>query len=125
MSSLYIQGGDVPVIMGVISMTLHLQKVYFGKKQTNSAIYLPFTIHSNKGKAGEHALVDSGTTGNFIDHRTVKRLGLGTKKLEVLHTVQNINGTLNGTITRSCKLLVSQGGKQVRTHFYITDLRGD
>jgi len=113
--------------MGVISMTLHLQKVYFGKKQTNSAIYLPFTIHSNKGKAGEHALVDSGTTGNFIDHRTVKRLGLGTKKLEVLHTVQNIDGTLNraGTITWSCELLVSQGGKQVRTHFYITDLRGD
>ena len=48
------------------------------------------------------ALVDSGATGNFIDYSTVKRLGLGTKKLNQVRTVANIDGTLNraGTITR-------------------------
>jgi len=100
--------------------------MYFGHGQKNS-INIPFTLHSNKGKAEETALVDSGATGNFIDYSTVKRLGLGTKKLDQMHTVTNIDGTLNraGTITRSCELLVSQGGKQKRTTFFVTSIRRD
>jgi len=98
--------------------------VYFGQ---NKSIEIPFTIHSNKGKAEEKALVDSGATGNFIDYSTVKRLGLGTKKLDVLRTVANIDGTLNrsGTISRSCELLISQGGKQERTTFFVTSIGRD
>jgi len=57
----------------------------------------------------------------------VKRLGLGTKKLDYARTVANIDGTLNraGTITRSCELLVSQGGKQKWTTFFVTSIGCD
>jgi len=57
----------------------------------------------------------------------VKRLGLGSKKLDQLRTVKNIDGTLNvaGNITHACDLLVSQGRKQVRTRFFVTNLGGD
>jgi len=57
----------------------------------------------------------------------VKRLGLGSKKLDTMRTVKNIDGTLNvaGNITHACDLLVSQGRKQVRTRFFITNLGGD
>jgi len=95
--------------------------VYFGQQKS---IEILFTIHSNKGKAEEKALVDSGATGNFIDYSMVKRLSLGTKKLDKQRTVANIDGTLNrsGTITWYCKLLVSQGGKQKRENFFITSI---
>jgi len=42
---------------------------------------MPFDLYSAKGKKEERALVDSGTTANFIDYKMVKRLGLGSKKL--------------------------------------------
>ena len=57
----------------------------------------------------------------------VKRLGLGSKKLEQVRTVKNIDGTLNvaGHITHACNLLVSHGRKQERTRFFVTNLGGD
>jgi len=84
-------------------------------------------LYSAKGRREERALVDSGATTNFVDYKTVKRLGLGSKKLDQLRTVKNIDGTLNvaGNITHACNLLVSQGRKQVRTRFFVTNLGGD
>ena len=45
--------------------------------------------------AEETALLDSGATENFIDHATVVRLCLGTKKLEKPQQVFNVDGTYN------------------------------
>jgi len=88
---------------------------------------LPFDLYSVKGKKEERTLVDSGATANFINYKTVKRLRLGSKKLEQVRTVKNIDGTLNvaGNITHACDLLVSHGRKQERTRFFVTNLGGD
>jgi len=45
--------------------------------------------------AEEIPLVDSGITENFIDQETIKKLKLGTKKLETPVGLRNIDGTFN------------------------------
>jgi len=72
-------------------------------------------------------LLDSGATENFIDHATVARLRLGTKKLNFQRPVYNVNGTMNrhGTITHACDLMVKQGNKKVRQRFYVSNLGKD
>ncbi len=77
--------------------------------------------------AEEIALVDSGATENFIDWETIKKLKLGTKKLETLVGLQNIKGTFNKSrqITHYLNLLVSCGTKKNSKCFYITDLSSD
>src|SRR4029077_19546134 len=76
-----------------------------------------------RGKAEELALLDTGATENFLDHTTVTRLRLGTKRMPVPRIIYNVDGTLNrsGTITQYCDLLVSQGDKKVRQRFYVTN----
>jgi len=75
----------------------------------------------------ETALLDSGATENFINHATVTRLRLGTKKLNFQRPVYNIDGTMNkhGTITHACDLMVKQGNKKVRQCFYVSNLGKD
>jgi len=75
----------------------------------------------------ESALLNLGATENFIDHATVARLRLGTKKLNLQRPVYNVNGTMNrhGTITHACDLMVKQGNKKVWQHFYISNLGKD
>src|SRR5712671_5462747 len=110
--------------LAAIVRTLRLRKMYISRF---TLVMMPFDLYSQKGKKEEHALVDSGATANFIDYKMVKRLGLGSKKLDQIRTVKNINGTLNvaGHITHACDLLVSQGRKQERTRFFVTNLGGD
>src|SRR5712671_1613050 len=110
--------------LAAIVRTLKLRKMYISR--FNSVI-MPFDLYSAKGRKEERALVDSGATTNFVDYKTVKRLGLGSKKLEQVRTVKNIDRTLNvtGNITHACDLLVSHGRKQERTRFFVTNLGGD
>src|SRR5712672_1848800 len=110
--------------LAAIVRTLRLRKLYISRF---TSVMMPFDLYSQKGRQEERALVDSGATANFIDYKTVKRLGLGSKKLDQMRTVKNIDGTLNvaGNITHACNLLVSQGRKQERTRFFVTNLGGD
>src|SRR5712671_147488 len=103
---------------------LRLWKMYISRY---NSVTMPFDLYNFQGKVEERALVDSGVTANFIDYKTVARLRLGTQKLNAIHTVKNIDGTLNraGNITHACDLLVSQGRKQERTRFFVTNLGGD
>ena len=89
-----------------------------------NAIEIPFSLSHYRGTAEEIALLDSGATENFIDHATVIRLRLGTKKLEKPQQVFNVDGTCNrhGTITHTCDLLVHKGGKKERQRFFVTSL---
>jgi len=75
----------------------------------------------------ESALLDSGATENFINHATVARLWLGTKKLNFQRPVFNVDGTMNrhGTITHACDLMVKQGNKKVWQRFYVSNLGKD
>jgi len=88
---------------------------------------LPIEVRSFKGTAEEKALVDSGAMENFIDHETVKRLQLGTKKLDKPIPVCNIDGTNNsaGHITHYLELLITRGTKKVPSRFYVTNLGSD
>src|SRR5712672_2591011 len=110
--------------LAAIVRTLKMRKMYISR--FNSLI-MPFDLYSAKGKKEEHALVNSSATANFVDYKTVKRLGLGSKKLEQVRTIKNIDGTLNvaGNITHACDLLISHGRKQERTRFFVTNLGGD
>jgi len=110
--------------LAAVARTFKLRKLYISR--FNSLI-MPFDFNSTRGRQEERALVDSGATANFIDQKTVKRLRLKTLKLEQTHSVRNIDGTFNqaGLITRACDLLISQGGRQERTRFYVTNLGGD
>src|SRR5712672_3955857 len=110
--------------LAAVVRTLRMRKMYISR--FNSVI-MPFDLYSAKGKKEECALVNSSATANFVDYKTVKRLGLGSKKLEQVRTVKNIDRTLNiaGNITHTCDLLVSHGRKQERTRFFVTNLGGD
>jgi len=80
-----------------------------------------------KGTAEEIALVDSGATENFIDQETIKKLKLGTKKLETPVGLRNIDGTFNKPrqITHYLDLLISHETKKNSECFYVTDLGTD
>jgi len=78
-------------------------------------VNVQFPLLHYRGQSEENALLDSGATENFIDSETVKRLRLGTKKLNYQRPVFNVDGTENksGIITHTCDLLVKQENKKV------------
>ncbi len=95
--------------------------------RSDNRLEIPITLSSFKGMAEEIALVDSGATENFINQDTIKKLKLGTKKLETPVGLRSINGTFNklGQITHYLNLLVSCGNKKSTKRFYVTDLGSD
>jgi len=93
----------------------------------SNSIQVKIFLSHYQGKAEEIRLLNTGATENFIDHTTVTRLRLGTKKLPFKRAVYNVDGTLNchGTINRACDLLVTRGNKKARQRFYVTNLGHD
>ena len=67
------------------------------------------------------ALLDCGTTHNFIDPHAVKTLGIGTKELHTPLTVNNVDGT----ITHFCNLWARQGSRTEKLGFYVANLGRD
>ena len=68
--------------------------------------------------------MDSGATDNFIHPRLIKRLALGTQRLERSRKIWNIDGTNKkaGRITEYMDLSVQTGKKQNKMRFLVTDL---
>ena len=68
--------------------------------------------------------MDSGATDNFIHPQLIRRLALGTQKLEHSRKIWNIDGTNNkaGQITEYMDLSIQTGKKQDKMRFLITDL---
>jgi hypothetical protein len=77
------------------------------------ALQIPFDFITYQQTAEEVALIDSSTTENFIDYRTVARLWLGTQKLPKPRKVLNVDRTQNkaGLIEHCIHLFVKQGNK--------------
>ena len=75
-------------------------------------------------RADKQILVDSGATDNFIHPRLIRRLVLGTQKLERARKICNISGTNDkaGRITDYVDLSVQTGKKQNKMRFLVTDL---
>jgi len=63
--------------------------------RSDNRLEIPITLSSFKDMVEEIELVDSGATENFIDQDTIKKLKLGTKKLETPVGLRNIDGTFN------------------------------
>jgi len=69
-------------------------------------------------------LLDSGTTGMFIDKRTAAKHGLRLQKLERPIMVRNVNGTNNsgGAITHQVKVNVYNKGHVERMRMDVCNL---
>jgi len=107
---------------------MNIQGAILGQYMTvKNFVRIQFPLLHYRGQAEEGALLDSGATENFIDADTVKRLWLGTTKLNLQRPVYNVDGTENkhGTITHACDLLVKQGNKKERLQFYVSNLGKD
>jgi hypothetical protein len=85
---------------------------------------IPVSFRTSQAMADKSILVDSGATDNFIDPRLIKRLGLGTQKLDRPKKIWNIDGTNNkaGLIQEYVDLEIRTGDKEKHMHFLITDL---
>jgi hypothetical protein len=75
----------------------------------------------------EQGLLDSGAIHNFIDIRTIIRLGIGTRRLKKPRTVTNVDGTMNraGQINRYANLQFDYNGKTKDLPVFVTNLRKD
>jgi hypothetical protein len=95
--------------------------------RSDNRLEVPITLHSFKGMAEEVTLIDSGTTENFINQETIKKLKLGSKKLSEPVRLRNIDGTYNqsGSVTHFIDLLVNRGGRKITQRFYVTNLGSD
>jgi len=73
-------------------------------------------LHRHTGKTETKALVDSRAIENFINHREVIRLRLGTKKLIKPIMGYNVDDTPNkhGHITDYVDLMIKQGNHKKR-----------
>ena len=102
-------------------------RAYHVSSRENQTIYAPFSLITAKHETQEEGLLDSGVTHNFIDIRTVIRLGIGTKRLKVPRTVTNVDGTTNrsGSITKYTNLEFSHQGKRQTLPIYVTNLGRD
>jgi len=71
-----------------------------------------------------NSFVDSGATGEFIDHHYAKSNRLHTQKLSKPILVYNVDGTLNkaGSITEVVDLILRYRNHSERTLFTVTGL---
>ena len=85
---------------------------------------IPVSFQTAYARADKQILVDSGATDNFIHPWLVRRLALGTQKLDHSRKIWNIDGTNNkaGRITEYVDLSIQMGKKQNKMRFLITDL---
>ena len=85
---------------------------------------IPVSFRTAYARADKQILVDSGATDNFIHPRLIRRLALGTQKLERPRKIWNIDGTNNkaGRITEYVDLSIQTGKKQTKMRFLVTDL---
>jgi hypothetical protein len=61
----------------------------------NNTLDVPFIFMSTKKSAAYEALLDSGTTENFINPRMVEKLGIGKVPMVNPRMVFNVDGTEN------------------------------
>ena len=91
------------------------------------SITVPIDLCMWHEKTEVEVLLDCRATENFIDTRTLKKLGIGTHPLQHPRTVQNMDGTENqaSTITKYCNLYVRKGQEKKKQCFFIANLGRD
>ena len=106
---------------GRVIHMLKCNTVYLARYQS---MKIPVSFWTAYARADKQILVDSGATDNFMHPQLVRRLALGTQKLERSRKIWNIDGTNNkaGRITKYMDISVHTGKKQAKMWFFITDL---
>jgi hypothetical protein len=91
------------------------------------ALEIPINVVTYNATEEVVALVDSSTTDNFIDSRTVAKLQLGTRKLPKARQLFNVDGTHNqaGLIEESIHLYIGSRGEHIKTQLHVTNLGRD
>ena len=81
-------------------------------------------IHTKSKRAETPALLDSGTTENFINFNYAQQLHLPTKQLDNPRTRYNVDGSPNrkGKIHLYTDLEVRTGDRRTNMRFFLTDL---
>jgi hypothetical protein len=94
---------------------------------TVNALKISITFRHQCVTVAGKALIDSGTTENFIDYRTMIWWRLNTKDLWHPRKVYNMDRMENqgGIINKSCVLHVQRGERQITQQFYVTNLGQD
>ena len=92
-----------------------------------NALNEKIAFRSLSEQAEETALIDSGATENFINHKAWGRLGIGKRLTQTPLTVYNVDGSENnhGKITHYCWLRIIYQGKQRLQKFFIASLGKD
>jgi hypothetical protein len=103
---------------------MRLDRMY---TSTVNALKISITFRHQYAMVAGKALINSGTTENFIDYWTAVRWRVNTKDLRRPHKVYNVDGTENqgGIISKSCVLCVRRGEQQLAQRFYVTNLGQD
>ena len=106
---------------GRVIRMLKCNTVYLARYRS---MKIPVSFRTAYATADKQILVDSGATDNFIHPRLIKRLALGTQKLERARKIWNIDETNNkaGRITEYVDLSIRTGQKQNKMRFLVTNL---
>jgi hypothetical protein len=88
---------------------------------------MKFYFCSKHGTAAEIALVDSGATENFLNHDTVRRLGITPRLLSTPRIMNNVDGTTNqaGLIQHYYDFELKMGDHKAIQRFYIGGIGTD
>ena len=106
---------------GRVICMLKCNTVYLARYRS---MKIPVSSRKAYARADKQILVDSGATDNFVHPRLIRRLVLGTQKLERPRKIWNIDGTNNkaGRITEYVDLSIQMGKKQNKMRFLVMDL---
>ena len=77
---------------GRVIRMLKCNTMYLARYQS---MKIPVSFRTAYTRADKQILVDSGATDNFIHPQLIRRLVLGTQKLEQSRKIWNIDGTNN------------------------------
>ena len=103
---------------------LFLGDVFIPKKQS---IKVKVKLKSKEYQAAVEALLDSGSTNNFIDATIINRFKLPRIKLDRPRPIRNIDGSLNtvGMITHYVDLTIKYGTYEEKHNFFEIHLGTD
>ena len=109
------------LINSALIRALSSERVFLSNRQSMS---IRVYIHTENNRFDTAALLDSGATENFINHRYATHMRLPVKRLPNPRKVFNVDGTPNkkGDIQFYTDLEVRTGQKSTNMRFFLTDL---
>src|SRR5882757_6992801 len=94
---------------------------------TQRSIYADVQLHSRRLHSNTRALVDSGTTDNFISPTLLRTSNIKAYKLSKPCIIRNVDGTKNnnGATKSTVLLMIRHNGQDTKQKFYVADLGED